>query len=149
MDSRLEQSVLAAQHSTPHTDERKLALAAIADEILRSRHICRPISGGSLSGIFQEIYQAVRQQLLGQLEVQIDRHRSPSVSLREWVNNLRDLAFRSVLNDDRLQAIALTAQRASTPAQRQYALRELVEAIAANFTPNFTNCCTRKLLTKL
>ncbi|MGB6169632.1 MAG: hypothetical protein WBF52_18780 [Geitlerinemataceae cyanobacterium] len=129
MDSRLEQLVIAAQRSTPQTNERKLALTALADEILRSRRICRPISGGSLSGIFQEIYQAVRQQLLSQLEAQIDRELPPSVSVREWVKNLQDLAFRSVLNDDRLQAMALAAQRASTPQQRQYALRELVEAI--------------------
>lgn len=129
MDDRLEQSVLAAKQSFPSTEERKLALAALADEILRSRRICRARSGYSLSGIFQEIYQAVRQQLVSQLEVQIDRSRSSSISLREWVSNLRDLAFRSVLNDDRLQAIALNAQRATTPEHRQYALRELVESI--------------------
>jgi DNA-directed RNA polymerase specialized sigma24 family protein len=129
MNDRLEQSVLAAQHSAPGTNERQLALATLTDEILRSRRICRSLSGRSLSGIFQEIYQAVRQQLLSQLEAQIDRDRSPSLALREWVSHLRDLAFRSVLSDDQLLAIALSAQRAPTPEQRQYALRELVEAI--------------------
>lgn len=128
MDDRLEQSVLAAKHSSPSTEERTLALAALADEILRSRRICRLRSGYSLSGIFQEIYQAVRQQLLSQLEAQIDQY-PRSISLREWVYHLRDLAFRAVLNDDRLQAIALNAQRATTPEHRQYALRELVESI--------------------
>lgn len=129
MDARLEQSVLAAQHSTPHTDVRRLAVAALADEILRSRRICRSHSGRSLSGIFLEIYAAVRQSLIEQIEDQIDRNRSPSISVREWVNAWRDLAFRSVLNDERLQAIALQAQRAATVEERQYVLRELVESI--------------------
>lgn len=129
MNNRLEQSVIAAQRSAPQTNERDVAFAALADEILRARRICRPSANCPLSGIFLEIYQAARQHLKQQLEAQIDRARPPSVSLREWVENLRDLALKSVLSDDRLQAIALHAQRASTPEQRQYALRELVEAI--------------------
>ncbi|HIK32460.1 MAG TPA: hypothetical protein IGS17_04700 [Oscillatoriales cyanobacterium M59_W2019_021] len=129
MDNRLEQSVMAAQRSVPQTNERELALAALADEILRTRHICRPSANFSLSGIFLEIYQAARQHLKQQLAAQIDRARPQSISLREWVENLRDLALKSVLSDDRLQEIALHAQRANTPERRQYALRELVEAI--------------------
>ena len=110
--------------------EWKEALIQLVDIMLRSRKICRPPQGQSLFGIYQEIYSSVRQQLIDDVGEALGRYNLKTPSVREWVNTLRDNAFKEVLNDARLKQLAITAQHTQPQTtERQYALKELVEAI--------------------
>ena len=130
MDGRLEQLIIEAKQHPPQSDERNKVLTELVDEILRSRKICRQGSQ-PLSGIYLEIYQQLRKQLLHDVDQNIDQYNPPCcTSIREWANSQRSSAFKEVLNDTQLKKLALEAQRhlPNTEA-RQQALIELVNAI--------------------
>lgn len=130
MDERLEKLVTEAQRHAPQSEERQLALTQLVDEILRSRKICRSLGSKPLFGVYQEIYQQVRQQLLQDVSGQLNQYNSKQTTVREWANTLRDLAFRTILVDAQLKQLALVAQGYPPATElRQYALGELVEAI--------------------
>ena len=102
----------------------------MVDEILRARKICRTPRGQSLYGVYQNIYQQVRQQLLHDVDQALNNCNTQHDPVREWANTLRDNAFRKVLDDTQLQGLALAAQQSeSQTEERHYALRELLEAI--------------------
>lgn len=130
MDERLEQLVTEVQRYAPQSKERQLALIRLVDEILRSRKIARSPIGQPLSGVYRELYEQVRQQLLRDIERVIDNYKPTSINARMWVNTLRNQAFRTILNDAQLKNLAIEAQRHSPHTElRQYALGELIEAI--------------------
>ncbi len=130
MDEQLEQLITEAKHHDPYTEERQLALTQLVDEILRSRKICRPPLGQPLFGIYREIYEQVRQQLLGNINYELDNCSSICIPVRAWANTLRHQAFRTVLDDVQLRNLAIEAQRHPPHSElRHYALGELVEAI--------------------
>lgn len=130
MEERLRQLVRSAQRHPPETEEKQKAICELADEILRSRKICRNPKGQPLSGIYLDIYQQLHACLCRELEEKIDTYDSQSQSPREWANLLRDSALKQVLDDTHLKKIALEAQRHPPGSEmRQHALRELVEAI--------------------
>lgn len=130
MDERLRQLALSAQRHPPETEERQKAIAELAEEILRSRKICRPPKGQPLSGIYLELYQQVRDRLACELDEKIDQYDPQRQPAREWANFLRDSALREVLDDAQLKKIAIEAQSQPPASElRQHALRELVEAI--------------------
>ncbi|NEP50410.1 MAG: hypothetical protein F6K65_16980 [Moorea sp. SIO3C2] len=107
----------------------KQALAELVEQILRTRKVCRPRPGHPLSGIYLEIYQTVQEQLNHQLEEDIDSRYLEMTSDQEWAS-WRDSVFKKVLDEGRLQQLALEAQRHQphTP-ERFYALTELLNAI--------------------
>lgn len=130
MDEQLTKLIREAQHQVSESKERQKVLAQIVNEILRSRKICRLLRGKFLSVVYQDIYQQVRQQLLGDVDGALDNRNEQRTSVREWANILRDNAFRKVLDDARLQKLALAAQQFEPQTEeRRYALRELLEAI--------------------
>ncbi|HBY80096.1 MAG TPA: hypothetical protein DEG47_24505 [Cyanobacteria bacterium UBA11148] len=130
MDERLEQLVTEVQRYVPQSKERQLALIRLVDEILRSRKIARSPIGQPLSGVYRELYEQVRQQLLRDIERVIDNYKPTSINTRMWANTLRNQAFRTILNDAQLKNLAIEAQRHSPHTElRQYALGELIEAI--------------------
>lgn len=130
MDERLTQLVLAVQQYPPKSDQRQPAIQQFVEEILRSRTLCRPLKGHALDGIYLQMYQEVQKWLLEEIEEKIEQYHPHRESVREWVKQIREKAFREVLNDEHLKNIALDAQRHSPQSEkRQYALRELVEAI--------------------
>ncbi|HBL12080.1 MAG TPA: hypothetical protein DD379_11860 [Cyanobacteria bacterium UBA11162] len=130
MDERLEQLITEVQRYAPQSKERQLALIRLVDEILRSRKIARSPIGQPLSGVYRELYEQVRQQLLRDIERVIDNYKPTSINARMWVNTLRNQAFRTILNDAQLKNLAIEAQRHSPHTElRQYALGELIEAI--------------------
>lgn len=129
MDQQLEQLVIKAKQHSPQSEERKKVLIKLVDEILKSRKICRYVSQ-PLTGIYQEIYQQLQQQLLNALEQNIDPYNPQKRSVREWVNQMREDAFREVLTDTQLKKLALVAQKHPPHSKlRQQALIELVNAI--------------------
>lgn len=130
MDERLDYLIKEVQRHAFQTEEWHLALTQLVDEILRSRKICRSLGGQPLFGVYQEIYEQVQQQLLQATGEQLNQHNPKQMTARTWSINLRDKAFRTTLDDDRLKKLAVEAQRHPLHSElRQYALGELVEAI--------------------
>jgi len=150
MDERLEQLVKQAQRETPQTEGRQLTLTQLVDEILRSRKICRQFGSQPLFGVYQEIYEQVRQQLLRDVGEKLNQYNPKQMTVRAWANTLKNQAFRTILDDTQLKKLAIEAQRHPPYTElRQYALGELVEAIRlsgklghphrARFSPQFYN----------
>ncbi len=130
MDERLEQLVTQAQQYARQNEGQQLVLAQLVDEILRSRKICRQLANKPLFGIYSEIYEQVRQQLLHDVDEQINQYNPKQTTVRAWINNLRNQALKKTLDDAQLKKLALEAQRHPPHTElRQYALGELVEAI--------------------
>ncbi|MEH1797284.1 hypothetical protein [Nostoc sp.] len=133
MDEQLTRSVIEAKQYPSESEERKQALNKLVEQILSSRSICRPYKGKPLWGIYQEIYELAREQLVYDIDEEIDKYNSQRTNTREWIKSIRDKAFREVLNNTRLTGLALEAQGQPAgepiPEPRQYALGELLEAI--------------------
>jgi DNA-directed RNA polymerase specialized sigma24 family protein len=129
MDAQLEQLVRYVQQSDPDSASRQSALNQLVGEILRSRKLCRPFRG-QLFGIYREIYDRAREQLLYDLDETIHHYNAEQIPVRTWIADRQTLAFREILADAQLCELAREAQRhpSQTPLRR-YALGELVEAI--------------------
>lgn len=129
MSKLIEHLVLKIKQYNGSNQQRNQALAELVEQILRTRKICRPRRGHPLSGIYLEIYQTVQQQLNHQLDDDIDSRYLQMISDQEWAS-WRDSVFKKVLDEGRLQQLALEAQRHEphTP-ERFYALTELLNAI--------------------
>ncbi|NEO79661.1 hypothetical protein [Moorena sp. SIO4G3] len=129
MNKQIQHLVLQIQHYTPENQQRNQALAELVEQILRTRKVCRPCPGQPLSGIYLEIYQTVQQQLNHELEDDLDSPYLRITSDQEWAS-WRDSVFKKVLDEGRLQQLALEAQRHQphTP-ERFYALTELLNAL--------------------
>ena len=129
MNKQIQHLVLKIQHYTPENQQRNQALAELVEHILRTRKVCRPCPGHPLSGIYLEIYQTVQQQLNHQLEDDLDSPYLRITSDQEWAS-WRDSVFKKVLDEGRLQQLALEAQRHQphTP-EGFYALTELLNAL--------------------
>jgi DNA-directed RNA polymerase specialized sigma24 family protein len=130
MSEILTQLTIAAQQSPPQTQERQATITDLVNEILRSRLICRPLGTRPLCKSQANIYQQVRQILSQAIERELDKYRPEWLCAQIWTSNLRDRAFRQVLDDALLKQLALEIQ--SLPArseQRQHLLGELIQAI--------------------
>ncbi|NEO90919.1 MAG: hypothetical protein F6K56_11965 [Moorea sp. SIO3G5] len=129
MNKQIQHLVLKLQHYPHKNQQREQALAELVEQILRTRKVCRPRPGHPLSGIYLEIYQTVKQQLNHQLDDDIDSRYLQMTSDQEWAS-WRDSVFKKVLDEGRLQQLALEAQRHQphTP-EGFYALTELLNAI--------------------
>jgi len=105
-------------------------VGSLVDEILRSRKMCRLHQGQPLFGVYQSIYQEVRSHLIRDLTLKRDRGKLHPGTVREKASQLRDSAFRTILEDNQLKRLALEAQRHPPRSElRQYGLRELIVAI--------------------
>ncbi len=130
MSERLEQLFFKARQQATESQQRQLTLIELVEEILRSRTICRPPVGHSLSQTQQQIYTQVKTQLLSNLSEQIDGYNLTQISIRDWTVELRQLAFKTVLNDEQLKQLALEIQQQPPEAKlRRHLLGEMVEAI--------------------
>lgn len=148
MDEQLAQLATEAQWYAPQTEERQFALTRLVDEMLRSRQICRPLGSQPLFGVYQEIFEQVRQQLLLDVSEQLNQYNPKQMTVRAWTNILRNQAIRKILNNTQLKKLAIEVQRHPPYTElRQYALGELIEAIRlsgrlchphrASFSPQF------------
>ncbi|HBL14342.1 MAG TPA: hypothetical protein DD379_23735 [Cyanobacteria bacterium UBA11162] len=122
--------ILDAKQQPFGNEERQKTLEKVVDEMLRSRKICRPLKGQSLSGVCLEIYQEAKKQLLHTIDGDINSYNPRRESVRQWINEQLDSIFKQVLNDTRLKTLALEAQtHLPRTQQRQYLLTELVNSI--------------------
>ncbi|NEP54019.1 MAG: hypothetical protein F6K65_36600 [Moorea sp. SIO3C2] len=133
MSKLIRHMVIKIQQYNGSNQQRNQALAELVEQILRTRKVCRPRPGHPLSGIYLEIYQTVQEQLNHEIEEDIDSpYLHPYLKMtsdQEWAS-WRDSVFKKVLDEGRLQQLALEAQRHQphTP-ERFYALTELLNAI--------------------
>lgn len=148
MDERLKQLVTEVQQRRPKSEGQQLTLIQLVDEILRSRKICRPPIGQPLSGIYREIYEQVRQQLLHDVPEKVNQYNPKQTTVRIWAKTLRSQAIKTVLDDAQIKKLAIEAQQHPPHTElRQHALGELTEAIRlsgklahpyrARFSPQF------------
>lgn len=130
MDERLEQLVTEAQRHPPQSEEQQLVLIQLIDEILRSRKVGRSPIGQPLTGIYQEIYERAKRQLLSDIGQEIGKYSLTNTPVRVWINTIKERAFKTILDDVLLKNLAIEAQQHPANTEfRQHTLRELVEAI--------------------
>lgn len=130
MSERLEQLLVEARQHEAHTQQSQFMLTQLVEEILRSRTICRPLLGQPLSPVQREIYDQVKVQLLSDINQQLHSYNPTQISVRNWVNELRLHAFKTILDDSKLKQLAVEIQQ--HPGQtnlRRHLLGELAEAI--------------------
>ncbi len=144
MESQFGQLILVLQRQSTGTDEE--AFSKLVDMMMRSRKVGRPPRGQPLTGIYKEICDHIRQQLIQLLQDCLDKGLLQSDL--SWGYQLRAQATQNALTDSLLKGLALEAQRQPHPSRlRQHALMQLVEAIRAcgrlarphrgKFTPSF------------
>jgi hypothetical protein len=118
-------------------DKSVLEIELLAAEFLHSRRLCRPFQNRPLFGVYQIIYEEVKQSLEEKLIVLIDRSQLPSqldrqtsLELRQLNEQLLSESFAEKLTHERLKQLAVFAQQSrDNLLLRQYAARELIEAI--------------------
>lgn len=123
MIDRLTQLVTEAKK---HEDR----LILLVEEILRSRPICRSLSGQPLTPAQIAIYEQVKAQLLANLAQEINKFNPDKITVKDWAKELRSRVFKAVLIDDNLKQLALEIQGLEPRTElRRHLLGELVEAI--------------------
>ena len=131
---------LLQQVTTLKDRQQKMsAINQIAAVILRSRPLCSRFKGTPLTGIYQEIYLQVKEQLKNHIYDHLflldsaadlnsgfnSKYLSPI-----YLCNLQTTLFQKNLNDQQLKKMGLAAQSFLVNSElRTYALNELVKAI--------------------
>ena len=115
------------------------AVNQIAAIILRSRPLCRRFNGTPLTGIYQEMYLQVKEQLSSHIYQHLFLLNSASELESSWnsrylspvyLQNLQISFFQKNLKDQQLKKMGLTAQSFLVNSElRTYALNELVKGI--------------------
>lgn len=146
MELQFKHLVLELQAAAPQFNLDKAS--ELVTLMMRSRKVGRPPRGKPLTGIYKEICDRIRQQLIQLLETCLEKGLlQPDPS---WGYELRTQATQTALTDPLLKGLALEAQSQPNPSGlRQHALLQLVEAIRvcdrlarphrAKFTPAFYN----------
>lgn len=128
MDERLEQLVREVQHQRPRSTEREIALEQLIDEMMKLRRICRPYRGQPVA-VCEEICVQVRAFLKAHLAQQFENNCFKLMSADE-LRGVRDQAFKQVLTDEKLTALAqFTQSQPSESGLRKHSVNELIEAI--------------------
>ena len=119
--------------------QQESAINQIAVTLLRSRPLCRRFNGTPLTGVYQEIYNRAKENLIAHLRkyliVTSKKEQLASKLLIEQVQPtylfaLQKQIFQQLLNDTQLKKMSLTAQKYSINSElRTYALTELIRAI--------------------
>jgi hypothetical protein len=119
--------------------QKKTRINQIVMLILRSRPLCRRFNGTSLTGVYQEIYDQAKNQLINHLYKYLivdnlaTNHRDLEAiePLRpSYLYTLQTQIFKQLLNDTQLKKMGLTAQKYLINSElRGYALTELIKAI--------------------
>lgn len=129
MEEQLKALAQRAQASPPQSELRSQAVSDLAEAILRSRKVGRSPKGYPLAGVYQAIYQHLRQQLLQDVDQAITAN-FPQTSVMAWASQLQHRAYYAALDDALLKHLALEAQDHPPDSDlRRHALTQLVEAI--------------------
>ena len=130
MNEQLQHLVIAVQQQPRGTGERQKLVAKLVEQMLRSSKICLSPQKQALAGIYGDIWQEIEQQLRDEVDLRIDKYNSERLCVREWVKEVRGRVFQQVLDETCLQQLAFAAQQYAPKTQeRQYAVRELVNAL--------------------
>ena len=92
LDEQLKQLAKSAQHHPQLTQGRQLALRKLLNGILQSGRLCRP-QRGQFSGVYEDIYDEARQELLLYICQNIDKYDPERGSVMAWVNVLLERRF--------------------------------------------------------
>jgi hypothetical protein len=129
MDSTPQSLWLRVQQSVPDSGPRQAAIADLANHILKSRKVGKPVRGEPFEGIYREIFEAAQQHLQVILTARLETLPAHPLSTDESYG-LRDQALRWVLTPERLQQFALATQPCQPrTAAWQHATHELTAAI--------------------
>ena len=98
--------------------------------VLRSRTFCRKHQGQPLFGIYLEIYNQVKLQLVNDIIPENSPYQMSELGTVSWQNKVKIKALRNVLDDEKLKRLALTVQGYAPNSElHSYALKELIKAI--------------------
>ncbi|MBR8836066.1 MAG: sigma-70 family RNA polymerase sigma factor [Stigonema ocellatum SAG 48.90 = DSM 106950] len=113
LDSYLLQLAISAQQNSPRSPGRQTALTKLVNGIVRSGRLCYPQKGQFPSGVYQDIYNEARQELLLYLCENIHKYDADRGSVITWVNVLLDRRFfkdaiRKIQTQQSIKKITLT-----------------------------------------
>ena len=136
---QLLKKLLNEARTTPSYEQQDLLIEQIVAILLQSRPLCRRFNGMPLKGIYREIYERVRNELIYILQQSFAHNRRKKKQLN--VTSIKKIApeslyksqkqiFQNLLDDEILKQMGLTAQKYLVNSElRTYALTELVKAI--------------------
>ncbi len=138
-DKLLQQLLDRAQKSN-NDRQQKSIVAKIVSIVMRSRPLCRQFNGTPLTGVYREIYDLAKHQLMSIIDGELTQNKSlESVNSNlsslnkltsDYLYKMQNQAFKQILDDTQLKKLALAAQRYLPNSElRSYALTELVKAI--------------------
>ena len=136
---QLLKKLLNEARTTPSYEQQDLLIDRIVAIVLQSRPLCRRFNGMPLKGVYQEIYERVKSELLDILQQSfahksIKRKQANIIGLKQITPDslykLQKQIFQNLLDDEILKKMGLTAQKYLVNSElRTYALTELVKAI--------------------
>lgn len=133
------ENLLDEAQTTTDYQQKDIIINQIVAIVLRSRPLCRRFNGTPPKGVYQEIYDRAKQDLLDSLHQylfdpkrsakqkknNIQKHLTPA-----YLYKLQKQIFKQLLDDSQLKKMGLAAQKYSVNSElRTYALTELVKAI--------------------
>ncbi|MBV6624462.1 MAG: hypothetical protein KI793_16240 [Rivularia sp. (in: Bacteria)] len=126
MNGQLQQLIIQIQKYSCQTEQRQQAIVMLVENILRSLSLFRLSQDKPVDGVNLEIYQALQQQLQQELTQHTDKYRLQNINVKELCSS----SLKKVLNEIRLQQLALEVQKYQPLTKEwQYAFRVLTNAI--------------------
>ncbi|MEO0456075.1 MAG: hypothetical protein AAF152_05760 [Cyanobacteria bacterium P01_A01_bin.114] len=134
MDAKLTALFTTLQKPGLTEADYQSALSQLVDAALRSRKIGRPLKGQFPAPLYRNLYESLHNQVLKNLTLEHNSNGGLAppgpLSWGEWAERQQLAAARTVLTDDCLNQLALSAQQYPGGGElRQYALSELIQAL--------------------
>ena len=137
---KLLRELLQQAQSSNSLPKRQLVISRIAAIVMRSRPLCRQFNGTPLTGVYQEIYDLVKKQLLSQIEQKLIDYQKQNQTKRSLskikkltpkdLYKMQTQTFQQILNHEQLKKLAISAQQYLPNSElRTYALTELIKGI--------------------
>jgi hypothetical protein len=125
------QQLLNQAQTTNNLKHQESVINQIAALVLRSRPLCRRFNGMPLTGVYQEIYDQVKQQLINHIQHQLTQKTINSKQIQpNYLYAMQVQIFKQILDDNYLKKLGLSAQSHLINSElRAYALTELIKAI--------------------
>jgi len=125
------QQLLEQAQTTNNAKHQESVINQIAALVLRSRPLCRRFNGMPLTGVYQEIYDQVKQQLINHIKHQLTQKTINSKQIQpNYLYAMQVQIFKQILDDNYLKKLGLSAQSYLINSElRAYALTELIKAI--------------------
>lgn len=125
------QQLLDQAQTTNDLKHQESVVNQIATLILRSRPLCRQFNGTPLTGVYQEIYDQIKRQLVDNIRNQLNKKTIHSRQIKPHkLYAMQAQLFKQILDDSCLKKLGLSAQSYLIHSElRAYALTELIKAI--------------------